>query len=421
MSRRLQQSQSAQLIGRSRAERLLDRLYHHQSKELRKRQREQGAAAGVNEALKRQRLAIPAPAAPVKKPRSEPVAQTPVDALAKIVTYAQHRQKFPKAMELLIKLTKDHMTAETKGYFLTGIGRIMAHNHATSSPEGRPRVIQLFEQELLPKTKSGDGGGEPFFGELEREFVEILAIAAVHHNKLFTDDTYQFTTSLSRLKAVFEALEPYTQTEIEEMVDDDEQEQQEAEQKVEGRAEGEGAEGEPAPQEHRSAPVTVKKEQDEEPSSAGDGPVDAAASSAAVKPEEQDNDSEFGSSFAAAAPSSHALLEWSAPSRDELCMMKRLYFFNALSTIFTYRHKSWARTAVEHLFQQVYLKRSLFSPAEQEQISSWQSDIKTHKKQGPSVGALGIGEAADPVRDAREERLSTAHGSGVWAAKQFGL
>ncbi|CBZ55335.1 conserved hypothetical protein [Neospora caninum Liverpool] len=114
-------------------------------------------------------------------------------------------------------------------------------------------------------------------------------------------------------------------------------------------------------------------------------------------------------------------VKWPLPlKKSELLNLMRCFFIDCLATVFTYRNLSWARASIEQLFQHVYLHRSIFTESDQGQISLWQAQLKVAHKTATNITALGIGEAAHPVQDGRDERISTVHGSIVWSAKQMG-
>lgn len=102
-------------------------------------------------------------------------------------------------------------------------------------------------------------------------------------------------------------------------------------------------------------------------------------------------------------------------------VLSKCFFLDALSTVFSFRTIPWARASVEQLFQLAYRHRHLFTASEAQQIAVWQAELKASTgPSGASVSALSIGEAAVPVKDAREERILTDHGSVTWSRKQCG-
>lgn len=116
--------------------------------------------------------------------------------------------------------------------------------------------------------------------------------------------------------------------------------------------------------------------------------------------------------------------KWVVPKRAELRRIQQDVLFEGLAVAFKYYQIPWARSAVETFFQEAYYAREevFDDPSRCVKIVEWQAQIKKVKAGGKTFGAvLGIGEAANPVKDGRDTRISTVHGSAIWSAKQTGL
>lgn len=111
------------------------------------------------------------------------------------------------------------------------------------------------------------------------------------------------------------------------------------------------------------------------------------------------------------------------PSKRCLLELQKQAFVRTLAIVFDFFTFPWAKVSIESLFQRVYLKRDIFEETEQKRISEWQKQIKASKGKTFKGGlqAYGISEAKFNVKDAREEKLVSIHGSQVWSNRQFGI
>lgn len=111
-----------------------------------------------------------------------------------------------------------------------------------------------------------------------------------------------------------------------------------------------------------------------------------------------------------------------APSvAGSLRMVSEHFVSRCLGTLFMRRGPLWARPKIDAFFQDVFYRRSIFSPAQQAQVEAWQSRIKVMQKNGErDVGDANTNplEAHRPVVDSREMRTSIGSAGGDWAAKQ---
>jgi hypothetical protein len=96
------------------------------------------------------------------------------------------------------------------------------------------------------------------------------------------------------------------------------------------------------------------------------------------------------------------------------------FVHRCLRTLFAHRGALWARSKVDAFFQDVFYRRSVFSPDEITQIEAWQARIKVLQKNGErAVGETNNPlEAHRPVIDSREMRTVIDSASNAWAAKQ---
>eukprot|EP00922_Rhytidocystis_sp_ex-Travisia-forbesii_P064738 GHVS01096153.1.p1 GENE.GHVS01096153.1~~GHVS01096153.1.p1 ORF type:complete len:533 (+),score=116.44 GHVS01096153.1:163-1761(+) len=497
VTRSAQYESSPSLLGRSRAERMLDRAYTHQSKAIwqAKRRRYQHHGGGSTSSPRRassKPLPSPTPAASmVKDPSADGgSAQNQVDPLDVLGTllfrHLPGRAKYAKSVELVVKLiqsmevfvseekrkgknpeeqlkteeeeergeegeetdaTPPEVIGDTATFtssspvahplspsissscppsslaspppshtvllktepldqppvcsvtsykipFLCALHHIMVvqQHCATTVAQCRTTIKELFEKTLLPlcdEDKDGniDGGG--VFEQDEVEYLRVLSIYPRVLYRLQTDDTYTFTSAMGALKSQVSLLKKQVQ-EVREQTKTVEGEDEEEEQGI--RSDSSDEAGEQA-EENIESPggEDIKKEEE----------------GGRRRCSRRDE-----------------LLQWKCPKGCRLLALRRQFVFECLHASFRYHQTSWAKASVEGLFQQVYLDREIFDTSQQEQISTWQAEIKAKHKGSNKfhhVSTYGIGEAKNPVRDGRDERISTMHGSVVWSSKQMGL
>ncbi|CRG98132.1 conserved Plasmodium protein, unknown function [Plasmodium gallinaceum] len=115
--------------------------------------------------------------------------------------------------------------------------------------------------------------------------------------------------------------------------------------------------------------------------------------------------------------------KWKLPSDYEIFKIKRNAFVKCLSNLFHFINIAWAKTSVESLFQDVYLKKKCFDICDEIIIENLQSSIKANinkrKSKYDSPHLLSIGESLNPVIDARDEKIISIHGSHIWSNKQM--
>ncbi|SBS80198.1 conserved Plasmodium protein, unknown function [Plasmodium ovale curtisi] len=146
------------------------------------------------------------------------------------------------------------------------------------------------------------------------------------------------------------------------------------------------------------------------------------------KDDQKEDDKEAASIAAAAADDAeeHFLRigeSWEIPSDYEVFQIKRSAFVKCLSYLINFINVKWAKTLVESLLQEVYLKKSIFDVCDEILIENLQSTVKAnvHKRKNKfeSSHVLSIGESLNPVVDARDEKIVSLHGSHVWSSKQM--
>eukprot|EP00922_Rhytidocystis_sp_ex-Travisia-forbesii_P061812 GHVS01091547.1.p1 GENE.GHVS01091547.1~~GHVS01091547.1.p1 ORF type:complete len:584 (-),score=188.57 GHVS01091547.1:545-2230(-) len=287
-----------------------------------------------------------------------------------------------------------------KAAFLCAIHHILVvqQHCAITVAQSRPTINELFEQILLPlcynqqNTTTGDGGdgGGGVLDEEEVEYVRVLSLCPSVLYRLQTDDTYTFTSAVGALKTHITLLKKQVQdNNMRDKISSVEEETDLSVTTAEKQCEKEAEEiVEVSP---RAADI-VKDEE-------------AAGGGRSTNHRDE-------------------LLDWRCPTGSLLLSLRRQFIFECLHAAFRYHQTSWAKASVEGLFQQAYLDRDIFDRSQQEQITTWQGEIKAkHKGSNKfhNVSAYGIGEAKNPVRDGRDDRISTLHGSIVWSSKQMGL
>ncbi|UKK02697.2 hypothetical protein MACK_002792 [Theileria orientalis] len=110
------------------------------------------------------------------------------------------------------------------------------------------------------------------------------------------------------------------------------------------------------------------------------------------------------------------------PTRDELLSLQLKAFVRTLGVVFCFFEFPWSKSSLVPLFSLVYLKRHVFEEADQSRISTWQSHINARKSKGAkSIMVQSIGESSFEVRDGRDEKVTSVHGSQVWTDRQLRL
>ncbi|KYO02043.1 hypothetical protein PRSY57_0403600 [Plasmodium reichenowi] len=115
--------------------------------------------------------------------------------------------------------------------------------------------------------------------------------------------------------------------------------------------------------------------------------------------------------------------KWILPNEYQIFKIKRKAFVKCLSNLYHFINVKWAKTSVESLLHDVYMKKFMFETCDQIIIENIQSSIKTNFNKRTtkfeSSHVLSIGESLNPVVDAREEKIVSIHGSHIWSNKQM--
>uniref|UniRef100_A0A3B0MY71 Uncharacterized protein n=1 Tax=Theileria annulata TaxID=5874 RepID=A0A3B0MY71_THEAN len=70
------------------------------------------------------------------------------------------------------------------------------------------------------------------------------------------------------------------------------------------------------------------------------------------------------------------------PTRDELMTLQLKSFVRTLSVVFTFFDMPWSKSSLVPLFSLVYLKRDVFDEADKTRITNWQSHINSNRAKG---------------------------------------
>lgn len=115
--------------------------------------------------------------------------------------------------------------------------------------------------------------------------------------------------------------------------------------------------------------------------------------------------------------------KWHLPDDFEIFQMKTKAFVRCLSKLYDFINIPWAKTSVENLFYQVYIKKHIFEKDHEMVIEKLQLSIKSKinktKTKEDTHTVLSIGETVNPVVDARSEKIVSLHGSHIWSNKQM--
>jgi len=104
-----------------------------------------------------------------------------------------------------------------------------------------------------------------------------------------------------------------------------------------------------------------------------------------------------------------------------LRMISEHFVYRCLATLFEQRGHMWAQSKIDNFFQDVFYRRSIFTPGQVTQVEAWQARIKVLQKGGPrEVGDANSNplESHRPVVDSRETRTSIDCANSAWSAKQ---
>eukprot|EP00914_Ancora_sagittata_P014090 GHVO01027575.1.p1 GENE.GHVO01027575.1~~GHVO01027575.1.p1 ORF type:complete len:406 (+),score=53.69 GHVO01027575.1:56-1273(+) len=404
--------QEVNFIGRSRSERLLDRIYNHQSQQLRK--------IGVKPAYrKKRRSTVDKRKEEPKKPQSRE-SVTLLAALDRISPHLSNGQKFGKAMDLALELAKSSLDEESSDKFLEIALKICSSEFccaaaSRNSVAGFMKLLLLrsHRRDFQRIDQTGDSDVPLLYDANKSRLIECLAIRGYVQNLLHTDDTYELSGLCEILITVFERIVNECEN-AKHGLNEDAEESNTKRRKTDNAVEigsEESASQDPAAESASQDAAAESASQDAAAESASQDPSDSEEEESHVSPEEAD-----GEELEVSEPSGVPM-----PSREKLAAMKVKNLIAALGGLFASRTKPWARSSVERVFSTIYRQRNVFEPEEEQQIDMWQAALKCKKGASKLGDVLRIGEAANPVIDAREEKISTVHGSSIWSAKQTGI
>uniref|UniRef100_A0A0G4GZH7 Uncharacterized protein n=1 Tax=Chromera velia CCMP2878 TaxID=1169474 RepID=A0A0G4GZH7_9ALVE len=342
--------------------------------------------------------------------------------LERLLPLLSQRAKFPKAMEIFNKVLKEKFTPENKDFFLKVFSELLQIDHFTSHPDARAHVIESVENildKMAPSELTATDGNVQLTAA-ERDFVSVLRLAAVHTNKLFTDDTYRFDKALKQIQNAFE-LAVQTEQRVEVEGDEEEEEAGESSSFSSNAAAllPAAVKGGAKTEEGGEAMIDV----DAEGGEVGGEKVDSSSSSASASSSSSSSSSAPVSTGAVVESSPAGVFDGITLPRGRVLRECRWnVIFSALRVLFTFRTTPWARSAVEGFFQQVYFQRQRFPHgAQREQVESWQGEIKQKKKETHAPTVVAPMESKNPVRDGRDVRVVSTHGSETWGNKQMGI
>ncbi|ORM41509.1 uncharacterized protein BXIN_2587 [Babesia sp. Xinjiang] len=374
---------SLELIGRSAAERRLDRFYNHQRSTLRKTGHDTGAAIDKKardlKTLPFQQSDASAPSTPKPREQDPATRKSVKDILLDISQrHLPQRLKFAKSLKLLTKLCKSYLDDRTNQEYETvslddffnifyRLDRIFIIEFGGNVPKdcldvkdaALEFVSSVVDRLLADKTISSH----------QQQILELVKLDIGYAASLwYENDSFRFHGIVSELESHFKRFESIAS-------------------------------------ECTFLPET-------------DSPSDGTA---------QNVDSECSDDTHSRDVEHDRVPEQkqqsNLPSDRDVLLHQKSAFVRILAVVFGFLTFPWAKVAIESLFQKVYLRREMFCETDQQRISEWQKRIKASKGKtfkGGSV-ALGIGESSFEVQDAREEKIVCTHGSQVWSNRQFGI
>ncbi|GFE54469.1 hypothetical protein BaOVIS_018730 [Babesia ovis] len=380
---------SLELIGRSAAERRLDRFYNHQRSTLRKTDSTPPFAldskAREHKDLPFQPSDTSTPIPP--KPRTaEPSSRKSVgDILSDLSQrHLVHRNRFAKSLRLLTKLTKGYLddknnveySGVTMADFLNvfyRLDRIFVVEFGGDVPkdclEEKEAALEFVDSVVDRLLKDGLESPQ------EKQLLELIKIDIGYAASLwYENDSFRFHAVVSQLESRFKHFESIA-SDVSTSVKSDTSSKHPCSNIAESA-------------DHADATITDTN---------------------SVKKQDY--------------PEQTGLSQPVLPSETELLMLQKASFVRVLAVVFNFYTFPWAKVAIESLFQNVYLRRELFSETDQQRISEWQKHIKASKGKTYKGGSIvrGIGESAFEVKDARDEKIIGIHGSQVWSNRQFGI
>lgn len=421
---------SLELIGRSAAERRLDRFYNRQRSQL-----QNPASQGRVSIDSRSRETKDLPfksndsstASSAPKPRSDVVtAQKGVkDILSDILNrHLPRRSRFAKSVQLLTKLSVSYLDDRNNAEFACmglddflrvyfGLGRIFVMEFGGNIPKDALDVKDALADFMESVVERLDTDCN--LSNCERQFLRLLRMNIGYSASLwYENDSFRFHGVVSKLEAHltdFETLasQPDLSRDSESPTDSSD-------------LESEKRDPHDADNVVSSDLPSIGSFKDEVDASANASPAGDAVSCDSA-PHDSSNNATSSASIAAGVSTPAADGHFKLPGEHHLIKLQKQAFVRTLAVVFRFFSFPWARTSIETLFQRVYLKRDMFCETDQKRITEWQQEIKASKGKSfkGTSRALGISEANFQVKDAREEKIVSVHGSQVWCNRQYGI
>ncbi|CDR94948.1 hypothetical protein, conserved [Babesia bigemina] len=429
---------SLELIGRSAAERRLDRFYNRQRSKLRNATNRDGYAIESKVVEKKELPFQPSEstaASPPSKTRSdEPNARKSVrDILYDLSQrHLPHRGRFAKSVKLLTKLCvgylSDRANAEYAGLSLDDFFRVFLKLDRIFIVEfggGVPKdcvelknVVLEFVESVVDRLLA-----EADISPVHRELMHLLKLDLCYSASLwYENDSFRFHAIVSQLESHFKRFEAIAS---ERDLSADSEMYNNTPSAPSNPIEASGDQSDSPTASSNNGGESPKSSPSKDGSAAGVIPNSSGASDESKQIDGNSQDCQT----TADSPGS------TLPSEKELQYLQHQAFVRALAVVFGFCSYPWAKVSIETLFQKVYLRRELFCDTDQQRITDWQRHIKAAKGKtfkgqwstrpphgfAGSLTPLGIGESSFQVQDARDEKIVTVHGSQVWSNRQFGI
>ncbi|GIX65223.1 uncharacterized protein BcabD6B2_46580 [Babesia caballi] len=422
-----------ELVGRSAAERRLDRFYNHQRSTIRKTGPDNASSI---EKKVRESKNLPFNQGDTASPSS---AQSRSDAPGSrksfkdiLVDLSQrhlpHRNRFAKSLKLLTKLTTGYLdeggNAEYAGVSMKDFLRSFSHlnriyivefgGEVPKDANDIKEAVLEFVASVVDRLLADDGTTSH-----EQRFFELLQLSMGHATSLwYENDPFRFHAVMSQLDSHLKRFEAIASQPDFPSNYNSEQEYAPSEA-VTGQSVNPVA-ASPATSPSKDRPHVPPESSTKKTIAASDSETDTptpAEKGDTLKNNTTTEDDRQSSEDEEA--------EFALPDDEELLALQKQAFVRTLAVVFSFLSFEWARVSIETLFQRTYFRRDMFDATDQRRIAEWQQRIKASKGKSfqgnpptytpqPSAGgltALGIGESGFQVQDAREEKIVTVHGS----------
>ncbi|GBE61817.1 hypothetical protein, conserved [Babesia ovata] len=429
MMKRSYEDPSLELIGRSAAERRLDRFYNRQRSQLRKTTNKDGYAIERKVVEKKELPFQPSDHTATSSPSTircdAPSARKSVrDILIDLSQrHLPHRGRFAKSLKLLTKLCvgylSDRANAEYAGLSLDDFYRVFAKlerifviEFGGDVPKDcvdiKSAVLEFVEFVVDRLIVEGDAS------PVHRQLLHLLKLDLGYATSLwYENDSFRFHAVLSQLESHFKRFEAVA-SEPDLSADPGTSYTRSSVLSYPAEASGAQSDSPTAPSNNVGGSCESPPGQDGNT----EGPVSNLEKAAEASHESKKSEGDSPTPQTAAD-----LPEPTLPSEKELHYLQKQAFVRALAVVFGFSSYPWAKVSIETLFQKVYLRRELFCNTDQQRITDWQRHIKASKGKTFKGGLtpLNIGESSFQVQDARDEKIVCVHGSQVWSNRQFGI